>query len=263
MHVIKYLLALLVTTLISTPVYGQQLLIFPQHHSANDAREQYGTALLRRIVEGSDLQLQLSELPMTRARMELELLPGTRINIMLLPEKPEYDQNYIKIPIAIDNGLIGQRVAFVRAGSEALAGVETLAQLQLLTGCTGARWAVTEWYERNELAIRKLNDYSTMFIYTERGACDYFSRSVLEIEQEFQQQQDLGRALEIDPHVLLQVPVSQYFYISPEHSHLLTPLTQAIQQAKAQGVLDEALQAYLNSLFSTVTLSNRIVITLQ
>lgn len=263
MRALRDLPVLLMGLLISSQTLSQQLLFFPKHHSANDAREQYAVELLRRSIEGSGLQLQLSQLPMTRARMELELTTGERINIMLQPEKQEYDDRYIKVPIAVDNGLIGQRVALIKEGSNALANVSSLAQLQSLTGCTGERWAVTEWYDRNNLPVRKLNDYETLFIYTERGACDYFSRSVLEIEQEFQQQQAFGRALEIDQHVLLQVPVSQYFYLSPHHEHLVAPLTQAIEQAKSQGVLDDALQTYIDSLLSSVRLSDRVVITLQ
>lgn len=238
-------------------------LLFPRHDVEGDARQLYGETLLKAIVAPTQMSVAISDWPMTRARMEIELTSGQRINIMLLPERPEYNEAYLKVPVAVDNGLIGQRVALVRADADPFANVTELSEVANLVGCTGSNWTVTRWYESNGFQLQRLLDYDKLFVYTERGGCDYFSRSVLEIEQEFAQQQAMGRQLKIDQHVLLQVPVNQYYYLSPAAEHLLAPLTQAVQLARQQGVIDRFLQDYTNTLLESIDLDNRRVIELN
>ncbi|WP_119393583.1 hypothetical protein [Salinibius halmophilus] len=255
-------LAATIILFMATSVSAAEL-VFPRHTVEGDARQLYGENLLQKIVAGTDFSVRTSDWPMTRARMELELQTGERINIMLLPERPDYDAAYLKIPVSVDNGLIGQRVALVASERDPFANVTDLAEVADLVGCTNPSWTVTRWYELSGFKLKQLPVYDNLFVYTERGACDYFSRSVLEVEQELKQQQEKGRQLRIDSHVLLQVPISQYYYISPNAEALVAPLTQVVSQAKASGVVDRFLTRYTESIFDQISLENRRIIELN
>ncbi len=102
--------------------------VYPRHLANQDVREANGFYMAKLALEQSGMAhgLTLSNAPMSRRRMELELALGSLIDVVMLPEADTYDEIYLKVDFSVDKGLLGQRVHLVNDQSRAkMAAVNT------------------------------------------------------------------------------------------------------------------------------------------
>ena len=239
--------------------------IYPRHLADHDIRQTNGFAIVSLALEhsGADYNLTLSDAPMSRRRMELELERGSLIDVIMLPDATEYDDAYLKVDFAVDKGLLGQRVHLVNDQSRGtLARVTTLDELKIMTGCTASAWRITERMEAHGFKLLKIENYEELFIHLARYSCDYMSRSVLEILPEFEAYRENYPNLSIDPYLLVHAPMRNVLYIAPDAPDLRDVLARGLAEAQANGAFDALFDQLYGDRLRALNLGQRRVLTL-
>ncbi|GGX48771.1 hypothetical protein [Saccharospirillum salsuginis] len=239
--------------------------IYPRHLADQDVRQANGFAMVALALEhsGADFKLALSDAPMSRRRLELELKRGDLINVVMLPDAPTYDEAYLKVDFSVDKGLLGQRVHLVSEQSlDAFSGVTTMDELKTMTGCTGSAWRITKQWEAHGFKLLKIENYEELFIHLARGSCDYVSRGVMEILPEWDAYHDRYPNLRIEPNLLVQTPLRNVIYVSPNAPDLRDALSRGLTEAEDSGAFDALFEQLYGDRLRALNLGQRRVLTL-
>lgn len=239
--------------------------VYPRHLAEEDVRQANGFAVVSLALEHSDVEyrLALSDAPMSRRRLELELERGELINVVMLPDDATYDETYLKVDFSVDKGLLGQRVHLVSERSrDKLAEVETLDDLKALTGCTASSWRITERMDAHGFRLLKIEKYQELFVHLARGSCDYLSRGVMEILPEYETFRERYPNLAIDPTLLVQTPLRNVIYVSPDQPALRDALALGLANAEASGAFDALFEQLYGDRLRALNLGERRVLTL-
>jgi len=240
--------------------------VYPRHQADHDVRQVNGFAMVELGLEhsGADFNLSLSDAPMSRRRLELELKRGGLINVVALPDAPEYDEAYLKVDFAVDKGLLGQRVNLVGEQSlDTFSSVTTLDGLKQMTGCTGSAWRITKQWEAQGFKLLKIENYEDLFIHLARGSCDYISRGVMEILPEYDAYHDRYPNLRIEPNLLVQTPLRNVIYVSPNAPELRDALARGLAEAESNGAFDALFEQLYGDQLRALNLGQRRVLTLE
>lgn len=240
--------------------------VYPRHLADQDVREANGFAIVSLALEQSGVayELTLSDAPMSRRRMELELARSGLVDVVMLPDAAAYDDVYLKVDFSTDKGLLGQRVHLVNDQSLGkVAAVETLDDLKKLTGCTGAAWRITAQMEAQGFRLLKIENYEELFIYLSRNACDYISRGVMEILPEYEIFKKRYPNLSIDSHLLVQTPLRNVLYVSPDQTALRDALATGLANAVDNGEFDALIDRLYGQQLKALSLSERRVFTVE
>lgn len=239
--------------------------VYPRHLSDQDVRQANGLAVINLALahSGTNAEFILSDAPMSRRRMELELKQGELINVAMLPEAAKYDDVYLKVDFAVDRGLLGQRVHLINDQSRGeLAAVSSLEDLKALTGCTGSAWRITARMEAQGFNLLKIEKYEDIFVYLARDSCDYMSRGVMEILPEYDTFHERYPNLSIEPDLLVQLPLRNVLYVAPNAPALRDVLARGLANADASGAFDALFDRLYGERLRALNLDQRRVFTL-
>ena len=166
----------------------------------------------------------------------------------------------IRIPLL--KGLNGWRIALVREESQDLfqqhtdwASFQRLLAGQLLT------WSDAKILEHNGVALVKGSNFAGLFRMLEKQRFDYFPRSILEIENEYQAHKRHG--LIVEPHVVLHYPTAYYFYVHKDNTKLASDIEAGLEMAIADGQFDRIFNRYYGDVLKFAKLHQRRIIELQ
>lgn len=118
-------------------------------------------------------------------------------------------------------------------------------------------------YQQHGFKQELVEDYELLFVHLARGGCDYISRGVLEITPEWRIFSQRFPNLAIDPHLLVQTPLINYFYLAPGEDRLQATLEAGFDNAVASGAYDELFDRLYGEQLESLKLKQRRVFALD
>lgn len=173
----------------------------------------------------------------------IESLPlSTRINdvrsgtldVFFALSKPAYEEEFQAIYFPIYRGLLGWRLAIVRASDrDLLQHATTIKDLQQYKAGQGALWGDTNILESNQLPVVKEHKYTNLFRMLDAERFDYFPRGIAEPWLEVERERALN--LTVDPHVVLRYTAPFYFFVRKGDTALANHIKQILEDMLADG----------------------------
>lgn len=212
-------------------------LVYPMHDAGRAPMWDYLQSVLRLAIQrcGVDYELVESALPMTQARVVRELNDaGSTLDMAWTMTSVEREAQLLPVRVPLDRGLIGWRIAMVRAAdADRWRSLRSLAELRRYTAGQGHDWPDTEILRANGLPVQGVSRFEVLYEMLRLGRIDYFPRSVFEIDDEVAS--ELARGLVIEPHVLLRYPAASYLFVRRDRPELAADLQRGLDAAVADG----------------------------
>ncbi|WP_417362763.1 hypothetical protein [Gallaecimonas pentaromativorans] len=187
--------------------------------SAQDHRYDYHWALLKLALEQTseqygDYQLEPAPLVMSESR-QFQALGGPLLSVMISPADIENEKRFLPVRIPLDKGLIGYRVLLIRKERQAeFSRINNLEQLRKLTVGQGRDWRDVRVWQRNGFEVVQGSNYNGLFQMLLSGRFDFFSRSIVEVQDELAQRRQQMPDLAIEKSILIYYPWPFYFYFA-------------------------------------------------
>jgi hypothetical protein len=159
------------------------------------------------------------------------------------------------VRLPLDRGLLGCRLALVRAGDRRFDAVQRLGDLAAFTAGQGHDWPDTDILRANGLKVSSATRYEALFDMLRLGRIDYLPRSLLEIDGELAN--PLGRGLAAEPRLVLI-----YLFVRPGRARLAADLQRGLDIAAADGSLGRLFANYFGDLVGQYRLRERRVLVL-
>lgn len=211
---------------------------------------------------GRRYQLMASGLDVPKQRAFELMARRQGIDVLYGTASEERLAHYRPVPFALLRGLNGYRVALVRRQqADLLKNVHSLARLRQLRAVQFTSWSDTAILQANQLPVETSTDLRGLFGMVQLGRGDYLPLSVLEVEAELAKHAQFE--LVIDPHLLLYYPTATYFFVAPGNEKLADVLLSGLQQAAADGKLDQLFNRYYGPQLQRLQLDQRRVIELD
>ncbi|MFZ1345172.1 hypothetical protein [Thiothrix eikelboomii] len=221
-------------------------------------------ALLKLALEksGRSYVLKAIYVPEIRPVMRMHTNPDL-INVFWKGTSPAFEQEFLPVRIPLLHGLLGYRLFLIRKDSQAqFDQVKTVADLAHFRALLGRDWIDTEIYRANHLPV-VASFYPNLIPMLAAGRGDYFSRSILEINQELNT--DQYPEISIEQSLLLYYPLAMYFFVAPDNQALHDALYQGLEKAIADGSYNNLLATHPSTrdLFKTLHLSERRLLMIE
>lgn len=240
-------------------------IVYPLHDPDRIPAWHYLQDVLKLAIQRSGARYELveSRQAMVQGRVMRELAEGRGDpDLAWTMTSPEREAELLPIRVPVDRGLIGCRLAFVRAAdAQRWRGVRRLADLAGDTAGQGHDWPDTEVLRANGLRVQTASRYETLFEMLRLGRIDYFPRSVIEIDDEAAT--PLAHDLAIEPHVLLHYPAASYLFVRPNRPQLAADLARGLEAAVADGSFQRLFQRHYGDLIARHRLAQRVRLALR
>lgn len=221
--------------------------------------------LLRQSMMAQGHEVVINEAPpMPQKRIVQELHAG-RLSIFWMVRSKERDQTFVAVNGGLTNGLIGNRILFVKRGNEEMfANVKTLDDFRnsKKVGGLGAAWFDVKIWAANQLDYEPVDgDWTSIYPMLSAGnrGIDYFSRGAHEILAE----RDQHLYLSIEPHLVLVYENDMGFYLPPTKGALKPTLEVALAEAKKSGLISDLVRVHFKDVFEQLKVDTRTRIELK
>lgn len=203
--------------------------------------------------------------PMSAQREIDEVIAGRLINVLASePGHRELDGATIPIPIPIDRGLLGYRVALINEGQQPkLDTIHDLAGLRTLTIGQGQDWGDVPVYRLAGVPLVTTSRYDLLFPMLADHRFDLFPRGVLEITQELKAFQPSFPQMRIESHLLIRYPYAQFFYVSKDNPRLAQRLKDGLEAMLKDGSFDALFREHFSQSIADLHLERRVLIDLK
>jgi len=118
-------------------------------------------------------------------------------------------------------------------------------------------WSDTKILESNNLSVEKGSNYQGLFQMLAANRFDYFPRSIIEVQKEFDNHKGLNIA--IDKNILLHYPTAYFFYVNKENKALAEDVTFGLEQSLKDGSFERLFKQYYGDIVNKTISENRIV----
>ncbi|WP_206483484.1 hypothetical protein [Thalassotalea sp. G2M2-11] len=150
----------------------------------------------------------------------------------------EREQQALPIRIPVLKGLNGLRMPLVnKKQANLFKNIHTIEQFKQLVPGQFHRWSDTKVLEANDIRVEKGSDYQGLFFMLAKQRFDYFPRSILEIDWEYQDHKSLNIA--INGTTLIYYPTAYYFYVAKDNQTLADDIRYGLEQALSDGSFDQ------------------------
>ncbi len=206
-----------------------------------------------------------SKLPHLRIKHYLDI---GEISIHWMVESDERNKKYIPVKVGLTNGLIGQRIVFIKKGEQHLYdGVKNLEDFRNLdlVGGMGKKWFDVKVWEANNLRYKEHSgNWKSIFKMIPLGRdYNYFSRGLNEILSEAEQYPDLA----IEERLVLAYERDFIFYLSKTGENAGAKykeiIEHALKKAAANGLIERLVKKHWANDFKMLNYDNRTKIHLQ
>lgn len=236
------------------------LVVYPGYES-----EYYLSVLLRHVLSYSpDIDYEVralgADIPKDR---NFELLANNDgLDVVFAGSNLEREQKYRAVRFPLFKGLYGWRIPLVRGTNAALfADVHTLEQFKKLKPGQFHTWSDNLVLEANGITVVKGSDVEGLFGMLSKGRFDYFPRSILELDYDYNQHKHFNIA--IDPYIIMHYPSAFYFYVSKENTVLAQQLLQGLEMAHKDGSMNALFMRYYGEQVNAVKSAKRRLISLD
>ncbi|ABD80702.1 conserved hypothetical protein [Saccharophagus degradans 2-40] len=173
---------------------------------------------------------------------EVKFLQEGKSDILWATTTADYEQQLIPIRIPIYKGLLGYRIALIRAEDKGkFAHITTLEQLQTLRFGQGEGWADTAILKEAGLKVTESSDVHNLFNMLRAGRFDLFPRGLMEPWEEVKQLPTMNFAVE--EHILIVYPLPAYIFVSPKRPELAKLILTGLELAIQDGSFDKLVMA--------------------
>jgi hypothetical protein len=205
-----------------------------------DVRAYYPADLLHFLLEktGTDYTVQRTTERYSQSRA-VESLKSNKIQLLWMGTSAQAEQELLPIRFPMYRGLMGYRVFIIhRAQQPKFRSITSLNDLQKLTGMQGIGWSDITILETSGLKQSE-HEYEHIFQLIQAKRGDYFSRGLLEVFLEVDEQQKLYPDLTIDQSVLLTYPHALFFFTGKQNPELAKLLTNAFETTYQDGSFEQ------------------------
>ncbi|MFM2317960.1 MAG: hypothetical protein RLZZ215_581 [Pseudomonadota bacterium] len=221
-------------------------------------------ALLKLALDksGRAYDLKVTSVPEASPLMRIHTNPEL-INVFWKGSSAAFEQEFLPVRVPLLHGLLGYRVFLIRKDSQAqFDQVKTIADLAHFRALLGRDWIDAEIYRANQLPVIE-SLYQNLIPMLVAGRGDYFSRSILEINQELNPFQ--YPEIDIEQSLLLYYPLVIYFFVAPDNQALHDALKTGLEKAIADGSYELLLATHPSTrdLLKTLHLSKRHLLRIE
>lgn len=237
---------------------------YPRAESDSDERSNYPLQILQLALQKSGVEFSLQATPkrMPQSRAILQLAAQSDIDVLWSMTSKQREQDLLPIRIPLDKGLLGWRLFLITPKRQSkLSLVKTLPDLKKFTATQGHDWPDTDILRANGLRVEGSPHYEFLFTMLEKGAVDYFPRSVLEIWDEEKKHRHQG--LIIEQSLVLQYPTAMYFFVNKHNTKLAMLLERGLRAALQDGSFDKIFTQFHGDILRLANLPNRTRIALH
>jgi hypothetical protein len=241
-----------------------ELVLYPTGEGTADQRGGYYASLLKLALDKSDEKLfpqpTLNASGIARAFTRLAQRDG--VDVMWAPATRQLDQEFLRIRVPLDKGLLGWRLFLVRSSdTQAFADIRTTEQLAARPAGQVAEWLDTDILGVNGLRVVKAMRYQDLFNMLAARRFDYLPRGIAEIRAEATAYAGLG--LEIEPRMALHYPMCAYFYVARQNTWLARHLETGLRRAQKDGSFERLFRQFNEASIQAAGLKKRFVLELQ
>ena len=189
---------------------------------------------------------------------------NNQLDVMWSMTSTQLEQDYQAVYIPLFRGLLGMRVAIVKAQNrELFSSVTSLQDLKRFTAGQGKTWPDTKILKANQLPVVTTLKYPNLFPMLEGERFDYFPRGVNEPWDEIANHSELN--LTVEPHLVIKYTAPLYFFVNKNNHTLHKQLNDALNEMIADGTFNAMFLAdsQVQTVLSKANLSSRRVIELD
>lgn len=239
-------------------------IFYPRHPAVHDPQLAYVLDVLQLAIDESGTHYTpmptAFAMVQSRAISELQRNSGL-VDLLWTMTSPQRERELLAVPIPIDRGLIGWRVALVaRAHVMDFAHVDSAQGLARFKAGQMHDWPDTDILRANGLPVETSDQYEGLFKMLGVERIDYFPRSLIEVQAELETHGGLGLAIE--PRLLVRYPAAFYFFVSRKRPQLAADLEKGLRRAVADGRLSALFHRHFDATLKALDVSHRVVIEL-
>lgn len=248
---------------------SNKIIIYAKPESIKDQRHKYFVNLLNLALSKTNSQfntikLKATSRPMQQGRAIMELMLNRNVDVVWTVTSHMREQQLLPIRIPLLKGLLGYRVAIIRAADkEKFAGVTSLNTLRKFIAGQGHDWPDTKILAANQINVMTSPTYDGLFAMLQMKRFDFFPRGVTEAWQELEIQRN--PKLMIEDNILLYYPSPIYFFVNKMNRNLANRIEKGLKLSIEDGSFE---QLFLSEpdhkkMFTSVKIKQRKIITLQ
>jgi hypothetical protein len=246
--------------------------IYPAPESPDDVRYDDIIALLQSALDHTQpeygpYELQAAPAPMTEARYLNELGKPVQehrlVNVAWSSTSEEKERDFIAVHIPLRKGLLGYRIALIRADRQAeFDRVQDLNDLRHLVIGQGLGWGDVDVYNANEIRVVTAA-YKQLFSMTAAARFDLFPRGINEIFDEFERNRGSHPNLAIEQHLLLYYPWPYYLFFNRADARLEARAEKGLGMMVSDGSFDRIFMRFHGAAIQRANLAGRRLIHLR
>ncbi|MDF2179331.1 amino acid ABC transporter substrate-binding protein [Aliiglaciecola sp. CAU 1673] len=260
---IKLALALALLTAFMLPAHAAIWQIYyPRPLTAEDERPNYPLRLLSEALNatGVNYKLMPSERILLQSKALKQLQANREVNVVWSMTDNQREADLLPIRIPIYKGLVGVRLFLIKPEHEKwFQGIRSFEQLTAYRPVSGHDWPDTKILQANGLDAVTGPDYEQLFQMMLEGKADFFPRSVVEIWDEWKNQEQL----QIESHLALYYPTATYYFVNKNNVVLANLIQSGLQRILDNGRFEALFMAEYAPMLEQAKMAERRIFTLD
>jgi ABC-type amino acid transport substrate-binding protein len=245
--------------------------IYNAPESKTDMRYNYHWEILQTALEktkaqyGSYIMKPSQTMPEKRQVFELKYATG-KLTVMFLGTNPEFEKELVPVRIPVDKNLAGYMVFLIREEDQPkYDNVNSLEDLRKLKIGLGFGWIDVKILEYNKFKVVTGSSYEDLFKMLVNKRFDVFSRSAVEILNEYKQHKTQMPGIEIENKLLSYYPLPMYFWFSntDEGKRLAKRAEEGMLMMIQNGTYDKIFMKYFGNTFKQLDLKSRKMFSIE
>ncbi len=238
----------LVTSVFSSTLSAEDIILYGSHQSS------YQTQLLKHALSYlPDKNYQVvnfsGQLPKDRAFGFIN--KAKQLDVIYGGATMAREQIALPVRIPILKGLNGWRLPLVNKQRQALFDdIQTIAEFKRLVPGQFHSWSDTKVLESNNIRVEKGSNFEGLFLMLDKRRFDYFPRSIVEIQREYQAHKMLD--ITINNSVLIHYPTAYYYYVANNNQALAQDITYGLEQAINDGSFDQLFYRHYQAVLDNI-----------
>jgi hypothetical protein len=238
--------------------------IYPSSEVKSDDRGNYYISLLKLVLSKADIafDVQPSGDASGISRAFARMATGRGIDVMWAPPTQKLDEDFLRIRIPLDKGILGWRLFLINSKDEALfAPIRSLDGLKQLQAGQVNEWVDTDILRANDLPVIAAMQYVDLFRMLAADRFHYLPRGVGEIQSEARAFARLG--LKVEPRLALHYPMCAYFFVALDNTRLAKQIELGLQRSLKDGSMERLFQQFNGPALQAAGMSKRVVLELD
>jgi len=248
---------------------SNKTIIYAKPESVKDQRHKYFVKLLNLALgktnsQFNTIKLKATSRPMQQGRAIMELTLNRGVDVVWVVTSQKREQQLLPIRIPLLKGLLGYRVAIIRAADkEKFAQVSSVKILRKFTAGQGHDWPDTKILAANHIDVVTSSTYNGLFDMLETKRFDFFPRGVTEAWQELAMQKKTK--LIIEESILLYYPSPIYFFVNKMNKPLAERIEKGLKLSIDDGSFEQLFVSFPEhkKMFASIKIKQRKIIRLQ